>query len=181
MASGPYQEKSIGAAKVLVDKLAPQDKMAIVTGLKVWMNFTNDKIVLKKTLDSLAVEWELIRRLGGSTGRKETWRGCSNDFCSLLAVLNEMFDGSERQPIIIFQSDGVQVIYLKPDKDTPYRVSYTTLDRSGLKYITRIICQSSASARLKKPSRDRESRFIQSFLALDFSDSQRKSSWSKPS
>src|SRR5437588_7528491 len=47
---GPLQEKSIQAAKVLVDKLAPQDKMAIVTtdDLKLRFNFTNDKTLLKR-------------------------------------------------------------------------------------------------------------------------------------
>src|SRR5437868_9134106 len=45
-----------------------------------------------------------------------------------------MFDRSERQPIIIFQSRGNQVIALKPDKDSPYPVSDSTLERSGLRW-----------------------------------------------
>lgn len=136
VASGPYQEKSIKAATALVDRLAPRDRMAIVTGLRVWANFTNNKDTLKDTLNSFAAEWGLIRRLGGSTGRRaETQKRCGQDFCSLLAILAEMYNGNERQPIVVFQSDGIQAIYLKPDKDTPYQASYTTLDRSGLKYI----------------------------------------------
>src|SRR5205807_2514381 len=34
----------------------------------------------------------------------------------------------------IFQGGGVHVIWLKPDKETPYQVSYSTLDRSGLRW-----------------------------------------------
>lgn len=117
---GPYLRKSIEAAKILVDKLAPQDKMAIVTDdVKIRVDFTADKTLLKKTLDSLDVN-----------------QGYNMEFDSLLATLNEMFDGENRQRIVIFQGDGVRVIWLKPDKDTPYPISYSTLDRRGLRYIS---------------------------------------------
>lgn len=146
VASGPYQKKSIEAAKTLVDKLAPQDKMAIVTAdLKLRLDFTNDKILLKKTLDSLIIEWELLKEelsgsSGGLTGRvAEIRRVCGGEFCTLLAVLNEMFDGSEQQPIIVFQSNGTSVIWLKQDKDSPYPVSYSTLDRSGMRWTRHIL------------------------------------------
>ncbi len=50
----PYLKTSIQAAKLLVDKLSPNDKMAIVTvDVKLRTDFTQDKILLKKTLDSL--------------------------------------------------------------------------------------------------------------------------------
>ncbi|PYS22949.1 MAG: hypothetical protein DMF72_11605 [Acidobacteria bacterium] len=114
----PYMKTSIEAAKILVDKLAPQDKMAIVTNdLKLRLDFTQDKSLLKKTLDSLNAGWN--------------W---NIEFNTLLAVLNETFNDERRQRIIIFQGDGTEIIWLKPDKDAPYPVSYSTLQRSGLKY-----------------------------------------------
>ena len=89
--------------------------MAIVTDdLKLRLDFTTDKILLKRTLDSLETKWD--RNI---------------EFDSLLAVLNEMFDEENRQRIVIFQGDGAQIIWLK---DSPYPVSYSTLEKSGLRY-----------------------------------------------
>jgi VWFA-related protein len=117
----PYLKNSIAAGKILVDKLAPSDKMALVTvDLKLRLDFTNDKALLKRTLDSL--EKEDVGIWGG-------WQ-----FSSLLAVLNEMFSDQNRQRIVIFQGGGNEIIWLKPDKDAPYPVSYSTLERSGLRY-----------------------------------------------
>ena len=116
---GPYLKMSIEAAKVLVDKLAPQDKMAIVTSeARLQLDFTQDKALLKKTLNSINMNNE---------GKGE--------FHTLLAVLNEMFDEQNRQRIIIFQGEGTHVIWLKSDKETPYQVSYSTLERSGLRFV----------------------------------------------
>jgi VWFA-related protein len=118
----PYLKNSINAAKILVDKLNPKDKMAIVSNyLKLQLNFTQDKTLLKKTLDSL--EKQALDIPGGG------------DFATLLAVLNEMFDEENRQRIIIFQADGLGVIWLKPDKDSPYPVSYSTRYNSGMKWL----------------------------------------------
>lgn len=117
----PYQKKSIEAAKILVDKLAPQDKMAIVTvDVKLRLDFTSDKTLLKKTLDSLE--------------KKDPWLGWNISFDTLLAVLNEMFNEEDRQRVIIFQGDGNEIIWLKPDKDAPYPVSYSTLYKSGMRW-----------------------------------------------
>lgn len=117
-----YLKNSILAAKVLVDKLNPEDKMAIVTvNVKLWMNFTPDKTLLKKALDSLEKE-----------GVKY---GSGLEFDTLLAVLNEMFGEENRQQIIIFQGDGSEIIWLKPDKDSPYPVSNSTREMSGMRYI----------------------------------------------
>lgn len=118
----PYLKNSINAAKILVDKLTPRDKMAIVTAdLKLRLDFTQDKALLKKTLDSL--EKPALDLAGGS------------DFETLLAVLDEMFDEENRQRIIIFQTDGSGIIWLKPDKESPYPVSYSTRYNSGMKYM----------------------------------------------
>jgi VWFA-related protein len=115
---GPYIKTSIEAAKVLVDKLAAEDNMAIVTNdLRLRLDFTQDKALLKKALDSLDTSW-----------------GWNIEFDTLLAVLNEMFNDENRQRIIILQGDGGQVIWLKPDKDAPYPVSYSTLEKSGMRW-----------------------------------------------
>jgi VWFA-related protein len=105
----PYLKNSIQAAKILVDKLAQQDKMAIVTvDVRLRTDFTQDKTLLKKTLDSL--EKKDIKLAGGA------------EFNALLAVLNEMFAAEDRQRIIVFQGDGSEIIWLKADKDGPYPV-----------------------------------------------------------
>jgi len=99
----PYINNSIEAAKILVDKLSPQDRMAIVTDdVKLLVQFTNDKTLLKKELESLRK-----KALSGSSGRSE-------QFSALLAVLNEMFDTEDTRPIIIFQTDGDEFPFLKP-------------------------------------------------------------------
>ncbi len=143
---GPYMKTSIGATKVLVDELAPQDKMAIVTdSLRLRLDFTQDKTLLKKTLDSLVPsdgrQIEFNTSCGGplqtSDGRRlnTSYSGHSGEFDSLLAVLNEMFDEQNRQRIVIFQGDGIHGIWLKPDKESPYQVSYSSYERSGLRYV----------------------------------------------
>lgn len=122
MPQAPYVKNSIAAAKILVDRLNPKDKMAIVTNyLNLQLDFTTDKSLLKKTLDSLE---KLALDIPGG-----------GDFHGLLAVLNEMFDDRDRQRIIIFQSDGSGVMWLKPDKEHPYPVSYATRYNSGMKWI----------------------------------------------
>lgn len=117
----PYLSKSIEAAKVLVDKLAPPDRMAIVTvDLKLRLDFTSDKSRLKETLDYLKKE--------------NPWLGLNIEFNTLLAVLNEMFGEEDRQRIVVFQGDGTEIIWLKPDEDSPHPVSHSTLEKSGLRY-----------------------------------------------
>ena len=50
----PYIETSIEAAKMLVDKLNPKDRMAVVTDdVKLLVDFTSDKDLLKTRLESL--------------------------------------------------------------------------------------------------------------------------------
>lgn len=122
MPQAPYVKRSIAAAKVLVDKLNSRDKMAIVTNyLTLQLDFTNNKTLLKKTLDSL--EKLAVDIPGGG------------DFHALLAVLNEMFDEENRQRIVIFQTDGSGVMWLKPDEEHPYPVSYATRYNSGMKWL----------------------------------------------
>lgn len=104
----PYIKNSIQAAKLLVDKLNPQDRMAIVTDdVELLLDFTKDKMLLKKTLNSLE-EKTLSIRNGGD----------SKQFSALLAVLNEIFDEEDIRPIVIFQTDGDEIGLLKSDDDT---------------------------------------------------------------
>lgn len=99
----PYIERSVEAAKLLVDKLHPNDLMAIVTDdVELVAQFTSDKNVLKEKL-------ELLKQ--SALSRKKL--GKSMQFSSLYAVLNEMFDEEDVRPIVLFQTDGDQFGGLK--------------------------------------------------------------------
>lgn len=99
-----YISNSIDAAKLLVEKLSPQDKMAIVTdGVKLVSDFTNDKSLLLSVLNGLKKK----RFLSSDGGRGES-------YSALLAVLNEMFDEKTLRPIVIFQTSGGELFLLKP-------------------------------------------------------------------
>jgi len=94
----PYIEKSVEAAKTLVDQLGPRDLMAIVTDdVKLLVDFTRDKEKLKKKLDSL---------------RKT--RGDSKQFTALLATVREVFTVEDARRIVIFQTDGDELFHLRP-------------------------------------------------------------------
>jgi len=108
----PYINNSIAAAKVLVDKLGPNDRMAIVTDdVELLRNFTRDHEELKKSLDSLR------EQATGPLGRRKLGR--SWQFSALFATLNEMFDKKELRPIIIFQTDGDELGFLRGQSDFP--------------------------------------------------------------
>ncbi|HMG73794.1 MAG TPA: VWA domain-containing protein [Pyrinomonadaceae bacterium] len=136
----PYLKNSIQAAKMLVDRLAPQDKMAIVTvDVKLVVDFTADKTLLKNKLSSLLKDpiLESRKELEAllpqikddprlSKGVWDIWEkyiGPGREFEALLAVLNEMFDREDRQRIVIFQGDGNEIMQLKPDKDTSHQIA----------------------------------------------------------
>ena len=94
----PYIKTSIEAAKTLVDKLNPRDRMAIVTDdVKLLVDFTSDKELLKAKLDSLKTS-----ALLGAVGR-------SQQYDALMATLQELFAVEDLRPIIIFQTDGDQL------------------------------------------------------------------------
>ena len=134
----PYLQMSIEAAKNMVDKLDPQDKMAIATvDVKLHLDFSADKILLKSTLDYLGKKGldDVLKYNRGQFDEPERARGWQFD--TLMAVLNELYDEPGRQRIVLFQTDGAAVIWLKPDKDLPYPVSDTTRLNSGMKYTGR--------------------------------------------
>ncbi|HLM61526.1 MAG TPA: hypothetical protein VK308_12040, partial [Pyrinomonadaceae bacterium] len=94
-------ENSLRAAKSLVDKLAPQDKMAIATcDLKLALDFTTDKSLLKKTLNTLSA-----KRQGNPSVNRE--------YGTLMAVLGEMFNEKDIRPVVIFQAFGGELGQLK--------------------------------------------------------------------
>lgn len=98
----PYIETSVEAAKILVDQLNPQDRMAIVTDdVELLTGFTRDKTVLKEKLDLLKA-----KALSGNPGRSE-------QYSALYATLNELFDKEDVRPIVFFQTDGDQISRLK--------------------------------------------------------------------
>ncbi|HEY5885904.1 MAG TPA: VWA domain-containing protein [Pyrinomonadaceae bacterium] len=106
----PYIETSIDAAKVMIDKLGPLDRMAIVSDdVELIQDFTTDKKKLKDKLESL---------------RKRTWSsgpgkfGMSKQYSALFATLNEVFNNEDERPIVIFQTDGDELWALQ---DSPMR------------------------------------------------------------
>lgn len=102
----PYIENSIEAAKLLVDKLSDNDRMAIVTDdVELLVDFTKDKLLLKQTLNVLKKKCLSVKQGGKS------WQ-----YSALLSVLNEMFDEEDIHPMIIFQTDGDEYPFLKPLK-----------------------------------------------------------------
>lgn len=120
-----YLKNSVAAAKVLVDKLGPRDLMAIVTDdVELLADFTSDKEKLKNKLDSLVKKTKIDE---GLLGRYDPWNrekakiGASSQYSALMATLNEAFDHEDLRPIIIFQTDGDEVPYLR-DPVTPYTI-----------------------------------------------------------
>lgn len=94
----PYIKTSIESAKMLVDKLNPKDRMAVVTDdVQLLVDFTSDKQLLKTQLETLKTS-----ALSGSIG-------ASDQYDALLASLNELFNNEDVRPIIIFQTDGDQL------------------------------------------------------------------------
>jgi VWFA-related protein len=97
----PFIESSVAAAKALVDRLKPNDRMAIVTDdVALLAPFTRDKLKLKDGLDSLRKR------------AKSNRFGRSEQYSALLATLKELTVGVER-PIIIFQTDGDELSSLR--------------------------------------------------------------------
>jgi len=109
----PYIQNSVAAAKVLVDGLKPADQMAIVTDdVQMLIDFTNDKHELKKKLDSLVAKNKGTDGFLGIGGTRRRF-GNSAQYSALMATLREAFNKEDQRPIIIFQTDGDEAIYLR--------------------------------------------------------------------
>lgn len=107
----PYIKNSVAAAKVLVDKLGPKDLMAIVTDdVELIHDFTSHKKELKQKLDWLQQQTEV--QLDGTSMRWAHF-GRSKQYSALMATLNEAFEDSDIRPIIIFQTDGDEALFLR--------------------------------------------------------------------
>jgi VWFA-related protein len=110
----PYLETSIEAAKVLVDKLSPNDRMAIVTDdVELLADFTDDKTLLKQKLDLL---FRRTQNYPGALteifGRRQPRFGRSAQYSALMATLKEAFS-EDLRPIIVFQTDGDEAFALR--------------------------------------------------------------------
>lgn len=109
----PYISDSIEAAKILVDKLGPSDQMAIVTDdVELLVGFTSDKRDLKKALDSLIEKNRGSKGVFG-IGKRPPQFGRSSQMSALLATLNEAFDDEDQSPVIVFQTDGDEIEFLR--------------------------------------------------------------------
>ena len=109
----PYIRDSVEAAKVLVDKLAPRDRMAIVTDdVEMLIDFTTDKTALKKKLDTLLEKSRGSDGFLGLGGMRRRF-GKSAQYSALMATLKEAFDDEDDRPVVIFQTDGDEVKYLR--------------------------------------------------------------------
>jgi VWFA-related protein len=116
----PFLDASVAAAKDLIERLAPLDRMAIVTDdVELLVGFTNDKRKLKQGLD------EVKRRTIFEPGRfadmlsTRVPHGKGFQYSALMAVLKEAFDDEDVRPIVIFQTDGEEAFILKNPIVTP--------------------------------------------------------------
>lgn len=117
----PFIENSVAAARTLVDKLKPNDRMAIVTDdVALLAPFTQDKKKLKAGLDSL--------RKKAKSGRP----GRSEQYSALMATLKELVGGVQR-PIIIFQTDGDELSKLRSAANIPPGVEAPPMLRDQFK------------------------------------------------
>ncbi len=97
-----YIDTSVEAAKTLIDRLNPRDKIAVLTDdVKLLSNFTTDKALLKKRLDTL-------KTLSATKSY-----GASLQYTALLAALKNMFGKEDVRPIVIFQTDGDELSWVQ--------------------------------------------------------------------
>jgi VWFA-related protein len=109
----PYIQNSVEAAKVLIDKLGPRDRMAIITDdVEMLCDFTTNKAELKKKLD-LLLERSRGKKAFLGLGGKNRRLGLSAQYSALMATLKELFDAEDQRPIIVFQTDGDEAKYLR--------------------------------------------------------------------
>lgn len=123
----PYLDSSIEAAKALVNQLASSDEMAIVTDdVELATGFTKDKKRLKQTLD-------LLKKLSINGYNTRSFQ-----FSALLATLRELITSDRKRPIIIFQTDGDEVIRWEQQRPSNYDMDtvYSEVERSRAKIYT---------------------------------------------
>jgi VWFA-related protein len=108
---------TLRAARRLIDQLSPKDSIAIVTtDLQLHLPLTNDKELAKRIIDRI------------KAGR-DNWSD-NRDFETMLAVVNELFDGSTGERLVICQCDGSQATWLR--RDGSFKMaSMATIEASG--------------------------------------------------
>ncbi|MEQ1762231.1 MAG: VWA domain-containing protein [Pyrinomonadaceae bacterium] len=95
-------DMSIASAKVLVDSLRPNDRMAVVSDdVELIADLTSDKEVLKSSLESLRIKCN-----GGKFGK-------SSQYSALFAALNERISRNGTRNIVIFQTDGDELSMIR--------------------------------------------------------------------
>ena len=117
----PFVRASMTAAKTLVDKLGPTDRMAIVTDdVELLIDFTNNKKKLKEILDEVAGRQSTGRRLPSlaesdinPNKRLRLPFGRGMQYSALMAILKEAFNDEDERPIVIFQTDGSEIANLR--------------------------------------------------------------------
>ncbi len=110
----PYIKMSVEAAKTLVDKLGPRDLMAVVTDdVELLVDFTADKEQLKKGLDVLTQRVADPKGFLANAFGPGRRLGRSAQFSALMATLKEAFDAEDVRPVVIFQTDGDELPYLR--------------------------------------------------------------------
>ncbi len=96
---------SIASAKILVDSLRPNDRMAVVSDdVELIADLTSDKDQLKSALESLRVKCN-----GGKFGK-------SSQYSALFATLNERISRNGTRNIVIFQTDGDELLALRRNR-----------------------------------------------------------------
>jgi VWFA-related protein len=124
VSQSPYIRTSIESAKMLVDKLNPKDRMAIVTDdVYLLVDFTSNKQLLKTQLEGLKTS-----ALAGNIGQSE-------QYDAIFASLNELFNNEDVRPIIIFQTDGDQLEKLNRTASRDMQTYYWTPKKYSLEDI----------------------------------------------
>ena len=110
----PFIRMSVEAAKTIVDRLGPRDLLAVVTDdVELIVDFTADKKKLKKELDKLAESATESAGLLARTFGRGRRLGRSAQFSALMATLGEAFREEDLRPVVIFQTDGDEVGFLR--------------------------------------------------------------------
>ena len=117
----PYIHSSVEAAKVLIDKLGPHDKMAIVNDqIELLSGFTTDKTALTNSLTAFEqIFWKRKNDHIEGARNGKPYISCGqhvdDQYSSLLAALNELVTKDDVRPVVIFQTNGDELPYLKPE------------------------------------------------------------------
>jgi VWFA-related protein len=133
-----YIENSLVAAQTFIERLGPQDEMAIVTSdVKVVCPFTKEKKDLKAALQVL--KEKISRNSSHSAPAESSLPTEQMEFETLLAVLQELLDEPARH-MVIFQADGGEALYLR-DQSRHYAPARTI----GLVDVLSVVARSRAT------------------------------------